>query len=146
MSRGVNKVILIGNLGKDPELSYTPGGMAIARFSLATAESKKKDDGTWEDVTEWHRIVVFGKTAETVGQYVTKGQQVYVEGRIHYDSYEKDGIKRYTTEIVAFTVKLLGRREEGSSRQSTSEPSYGGGSNSAPAGGTGGDVEDDLPF
>jgi len=145
MARGINKVILIGNLGKDPELSYTPGGLAVLRFSLATTESRKKDDGTWEDITEWHRIVVFGKTAESIHQYATKGSQVYVEGRIHYDSYEKDGIKRYTTDIVAGVIRLLGKREDSGNR-APSEPSYGAEQAPMPTGGGSGDIEDDLPF
>jgi len=145
MARGINKVILIGNLGKDPELSYTPGGLAVLRFSLATTESRKKDDGSWEDITEWHRIVVFGRTAESIHQYAGKGSQVYVEGRIHYDSYEKDGIKRYTTDIVAGTVRLLGRREDSGARPA-GEPSYGAEQAPIPSGGGGGDIEDDPPF
>lgn len=145
MSRGINKVILIGNLGRDPELSYSPSGMAIARFSLATNEARKKDDGTWEDVTEWHRVVVFGKSAETVGQYVTKGQQIYIEGRLHHDSYEKDGVKRYTTDVIANTVRLLGRRDDAG--RAAAESGY----PAAPQPGAGaptpeGDIEDDLPF
>jgi single-strand DNA-binding protein len=152
MARGINKVILIGNLGRDPELSYSPNGMAIARFSLATTEGRKKEDGTWEDVTEWHRVVVFGKNAENVGQYCSKGQQVYVEGRLHYDSWEKDGVKRYSTDIVASTVRLLGRRDDagaGASSRPAPEPSYGpetGGSAPAQPVEGGGDIEDDLPF
>ena len=76
MARGVNKVILIGNLGRDPELSYTPGGLAVARFSLATTDRRKNAEGEWEDNTEWHRVVLFGKTAEAAGQYLSKGRQV----------------------------------------------------------------------
>ena len=78
MARGVNKVILIGNLGRDPELSYTPSGLAVARFTLATTEGRKVE-GEWTDETQWHRVVIFGKTAETAGQYLSKGSQVYIE-------------------------------------------------------------------
>ncbi len=146
MSRGVNKVILLGHLGQNPELSYTPSGMAIARFSLATTEGRKKEDGTFEDYTEWHRIKVFGKSAETAGQYLSKGQQIYVEGRLHYDSYEKDGVKRYFTDIIVFDFRFLGRREDAPAR-STSEGSY---SNAPPPtdphAGPDAEIEDDLPF
>jgi single-strand DNA-binding protein len=147
MSRGINKVILIGNLGRDPEISYTPTGMAVARMSLATTEGKKKDDGTWEDVTEWHRIVVFGRSAETASQYYTKGQQLYIEGKIHYDSYEKDGVKRYSTDIVAHTIRQLGRREEGAAPRSTEGGGYPPASTPPQSNGMpDGDIEDDLPF
>lgn len=153
MSRGINKVILIGNLGRDPELSYTPGGLAIARLNLATTESRKKDDGTWEDLTEWHRVKVFGKTGENLPNYASKGSQIFVEGRIHYDSWERDGVKHYTTEIIATTVRVLGRREDsggggggggGRPQQDSSYPSEP--ASSQQAGGMGGDIEDDLPF
>lgn len=146
MSRGVNKVILIGNLGRDPELSYSPSGMAIARFSLATAEGRKRDDGTWEDVTEWHRVVVFGKSAEMVGQYVTKGKQVYIEGRIHYDQYEKDGVKRYTTDIIAREVKLLGPRDDSSRGGGQSDGGYSNEPRPPANNPMESEVEDDLPF
>ena len=145
MSKGVNKVILIGHLGQNPELSYTPSGLAIARFSFATSDSRKKDDGTLEDLTEWHRIKLFGKSAETAGQYLSKGQQIYIEGRIHYDTYEKDGVKRYYTDIIASEFRFLGRREDSAGK--SSEGSY---ANAPPAAeshaGPDGDIEDDLPF
>lgn len=147
MSQGVNKVILIGNLGRDAELSYTPSGTAVARLSLATSEGRKKDDGTWEDFTEWHRVVVFGPGAERIGQNkgFAKGQQVYVEGKIHYGSYEKEGQKHNTADVVAFTVRLLGRREESS--RSGEASGYSGPPPSMPSGPMPeADVEDDLPF
>ncbi|MBM3329526.1 MAG: single-stranded DNA-binding protein, partial [Calditrichaeota bacterium] len=100
MSRGVNKVILIGNLGRDPEISYLPSGMAVAKFSLATSDSRRKGDNEWEEITEWHRITLFGKQAETAGQYLSKGSQAYIEGRIRYGSYERDGIKHNTVDII----------------------------------------------
>jgi len=150
MAKGINKVILIGNLGRDPELSYTPSGMAICKLNLATTESRKRDDGTWEDMTEWHRVTVWGKTGESLGQNASKGSQIYIEGRIHYDSYEKDGIKRYTTDIIARTVRILGRREEsagGGGGRSGGDSGY---SNSPsptdPHAGPDADIEDDLPF
>ena len=88
MARGVNKVILLGNLGKDPEVKSTPSGMTIAAFSLATSSSVKDKDGNWQDRTEWHNIKAFGRTAEIAGEYLKKGRTVYVEGRLHTDSWD----------------------------------------------------------
>jgi single-strand DNA-binding protein len=106
---GVNKVILIGNLGRDPEIRYTPGGQAVTNFSLATGESFTTRDGKREERTEWHRIVVWGKTAENCAQYLAKGRTVYIEGRIQTREWEdKEGQKRRTTEVVAQTVQFLG--------------------------------------
>jgi single-strand DNA-binding protein len=111
---GVNKVILIGNLGRDPEIRYTPGGQAVANFSLATSESFTSREGKREERTEWHRIVVWGKTAENCAQYLAKGRTVYIEGRIQTREWEdKEGQKRQTTEIVAQTVQFLGSRDGG---------------------------------
>ena len=105
----INKAILIGNLGRDPELSYTPSGLAVARFSLATTEQwNDKETGEKKERTEWHRIVAFGKLAEVCGEYLSKGKQVYVEGRIQTSSYEKDGITRYSTDIIASQMQMLG--------------------------------------
>lgn len=105
----VNKVILIGNLGADPEVRYTPSGTAITNFQIATSESYTKKDGQKETKTEWHRIVAFSKLAEICGEYLSKGRQVYIEGKIQTRSWDdKDGNKRYTTEIVANTMKMLG--------------------------------------
>jgi len=146
MARGINKVMLIGNLGRDPELSYTASGMAICRLNLATTEARKKDDGTWEDLTEWHRITVWGKTGESLGQNASKGSQIYIEGRIHYDSYERDGIKRYTTDIIARTVRILGKREDSAGRPASDSSYAGSPAPSDPHAGPDADFEDDLPF
>lgn len=113
---GVNRVILIGNLGKDPETRHTQTGAAICSFSLATNESWKNKDGGREERTEWHNIVTFGKVADICGQYLQKGKQVYIEGRLQTRSWDdRDGNKRYTTEIVASNMTMLGRAGEGGS-------------------------------
>lgn len=153
MARGVNKVILLGNLGNDPELKYTQGGMAIASLSIATTSSRKDKDGNRQEKTEWHRVKLFGKTAEVAGEYLKKGRSVYIEGRIEYGSYEKDGVKHYTTDIVADEMQMLGggqesgdgqQRGNGTSRQSAPRPQR---RDPAPAGGFD-DVpfDDDIPF
>ena len=146
---GVNKVILIGNLGKDPELRYTPGGQPVATFTLATTERWNDRNGQRQDRTEWHNIVVWGKLAELVNQYLKKGRSAYIEGRIATRSWDdKDGNKRYKTEIVANQVQFLGSTGQGGG-------DFGGGG--SPAQNTGGfDMpsppgpgsmgEDDLPF
>jgi single-strand DNA-binding protein len=108
MARGVNKVILLGNLGNDPEVKYTQGGMAIATLSLATTYSRKDKEGNFQEKTEWHRVKLFGKTAEVAGEYLKKGSQVYIEGRIEYGSYEKGGVKHYTTDIIGDDMQMLG--------------------------------------
>jgi len=108
---GVNKAILIGNLGADPEARYTQSGQAVTNFRIATSERWTGRDGQQQERTEWHRIVTFGKLAETCRDYLSKGRQVYVEGRIQTRQWEdRDGNKRYTTEIVAQTVRFLGGR------------------------------------
>jgi single-strand DNA-binding protein len=115
---GVNKVILVGNLGKDPEVRYTPGGQAVANFNIATNESWSDKQGQKQERTEWHRIVVWGKTAELCGEYLTKGRQVYLEGRLQTREWtNKEGAKQYTTEIVANQVVFLsgGDRSQGRS-------------------------------
>lgn len=105
----VNKVILVGNLGKDPEMRYTNQQMAVCRFSLATGERRKDASGNWSEHTEWHNVVAFGKTAENCGQYLKKGRQVFIEGRIQTRKWQdKEGKDRYTTEIIANTVQFLG--------------------------------------
>ncbi len=107
----VNKVILVGNLGKDPELRYTPSGAAVANFSLATSERYKDKSGEMQEKTEWHNIVVWRQLAEICGKYLHKGKQVYIEGRIQNRSYDdRDGNKRYITEIVADQMQMLGGR------------------------------------
>jgi len=109
---GINKVILVGNLGKDPEVSYTQSGSAVAKFSIATSEKwVDKSSGEKKDKTDWHRITAFGKLGETCGEYLSKGKQVYIEGRIQYGSYEKDGVTRYTCDIIANQMQILGSRQ-----------------------------------
>jgi single-strand DNA-binding protein len=105
----VNKVIILGRLGQDPELKYTPGGAAVCNFSLATSESWTDKSGQKQERTEWHRVVVWGKLAELCNQYLSKGRQAYLEGRLQTRSWDdKDGNKRYTTEINAATVQFIG--------------------------------------
>lgn len=121
MARGVNKVLLIGLLGKDPETRYTQGGTAVCNFSLATTERIKRGD-KYEDATEWHSIVVFGKSAENCQQYLKKGSSAYIEGRIQTRKWQdKEGKDRYTTEIVAQTIQFLGGGKE-SRPHDTQEP------------------------
>jgi single-strand DNA-binding protein len=112
MANGLNKAILIGNLGRDPEVRYTPSGVAVANFSIATSETWTNKEGEKETRTEWHRIVAFGKLGEICGEYLSKGRQVYIEGRIQTRDWEdKDGVKRYTTEVVASQMIMLGSRD-----------------------------------
>jgi len=113
MARGINKVILVGNLGNDPETKYPQGGMAITTLSLATTSVRKDKDGQQIEKTEWHRVKLFGKVGEIAGEYLKKGRQVYIEGRIEYGSYEKDGIKHYTTDIIGEDMQMLGGGGEG---------------------------------
>jgi single-strand DNA-binding protein len=106
---GINKVIIIGNLGRDPEVRYTQDGTAVANFTVATSESwTDRNSGEKKENTEWHRIVVWRRLAEICGEYLSKGRQVYVEGKLQTRSWEQEGITRYTTEIVANTVQFLG--------------------------------------
>jgi single-strand DNA-binding protein len=120
---GVNKVILIGNLGRDPELRYTQGGQAVANFTLATTERFPTREGERQERTEWHRIVAWGRTAELCAQYLSKGRSVYVEGRLQTREWEdRDGQKRRTTEIVAQSVQFLGGREGGAGATRASAP------------------------
>jgi single-strand DNA-binding protein len=156
MAGGINKVILVGNLGQDPEIRYTADGRPIANFSIATSESwKDKNSGEKREKTEWHRVVVFGKLAEICGEYLSKGRQVYIEGKLQTRKWQgQDGQDRYTTEVVVDSfngvMQMLGTREGG-----------GGGSKPAAGGGSGGgyqqdqgypqqpyqnDKEDDIPF
>lgn len=104
---GVNKVIIVGNLGRDPEVRFTQGGAAVCNLSVAVGERVKKGEA-WEDHTEWFRVVVFGKTAENAGQYLQKGRQVYIEGKLRQREYEKDGQKQRSTEVVADVLQWLG--------------------------------------
>jgi len=111
---GVNKVILVGNLGANPEMRFTQGGQAVANLRLATTERWTDRNGQKQEQTEWHRVVVWGKTAEIVGQYCTMGRQIYVEGRIRTRQWQdQQGQKRYSTEVVATSVQLLGSRDGG---------------------------------
>ena len=105
----MNRAILIGNLGKDPEITHTNGGTTIAKFSIATTDRRTdKKSGVKQKYTEWHRVTVFGRLAEICEEYLHKGKQVYIEGRIQTSSWEKDGIKRYSTEIIASNMEMLG--------------------------------------
>ncbi|NKB32594.1 MAG: single-stranded DNA-binding protein [Pseudomonadales bacterium] len=110
-SRGVNKVILVGNVGNDPEVRYMPNGNAVANISVATSDSwKDKNTGDQQEKTEWHRVVFFNRLAEIVEQYVKKGSKLYIEGRLQTRSWEQDGVKRYTTEIVSNEMQMLDSR------------------------------------
>ena len=141
MQKGsVNKIVLVGHLGADPESRFTPSGVAVSTFNMATNESWKNKEGEYEDRTEWHRIVLYGKAAETASEYMKKGQLAYVEGRIRTRSWEdKDGMTRYTTEVLGDRFTMLGRKSENKSTAPTEAGA------SASAGGGGGD-DDDLPF
>jgi single-strand DNA-binding protein len=174
MARGVNKVILVGNLGKDPEVRYTPSGSAVANVAIATSDQwKDKQTGEQQERTEWHRVVFFNRLAEVVGEYVKKGQQIYVEGRIQTRKWQdQSGQDRWTTEIGASEMQMLGGRGGGGSagagsgfdqgmdqsapqqRPAPSAPpaqGQGGGQQNAPAnapaqGGAYDDFDDDIPF
>lgn len=154
----VNKVILIGNLGRDPEIRYMPSGDALATLSVATTDSWKDKSGEKQERTEWHRVSMFGRLAEIAGEYLKKGSQVYIEGRIQTRKYtDKDGVEKYSTEIVANEMKMLGGRSasggmaemDSAPRASPRPASSGGGASAparAPAGGAFDDLEDDIPF
>ena len=163
MAGGINKVILVGNLGQDPEIRYTADGRPIANFSIATSETwRDKNSGERREKTEWHRVVVFGKLAEICGEYLSKGRQVYIEGKLQTRKWQgQDGQDRYTTEVVVDirgTMQMLGTRDNGPARPSGS---YAGNNAAAATGGGGGggyqdqgyppppypnDQEDDIPF
>ena len=143
---GINKVILIGRLGSDPEVRYTPSGVAVANFNIATSEEwKDKDSGEKKERTEWHRIVAWRRLGEICGEYLSKGKQVYIEGRLQTRDWEdRDGNKKYTTEIVATDVQFLGTRDSSESAKprgtsSTSSADFQGGPAQGPA-------DDDIPF
>jgi single-strand DNA-binding protein len=142
MAKSVNKVILVGNVGQDPEVKYTAGGVPVAKVSLATNERFKDKSEQWQDKTEWHSIVGWQRLAEIVGEYVRKGSKLYVEGKLQTSTWEdkQTGEKRYRTEIVAREILLLSSRENGQeSKQATpkEEPNQ----DSAPT-----SVDDDIPF
>lgn len=151
MARGVNKVILVGTCGQDPEVKYMPNGNAVTNVSLATSEQwKDKQTGEKKEKTEWHRVCLFGKVAEIAGEYLRKGSQVYIEGKLQTREWEKDGVKRYATEIVVDmqgTMQLLGGKPEGQQQaprqqapqQSKPAPSQQG-TNGPDA------FDDDIPF
>jgi single-strand DNA-binding protein len=169
---GVNKVILVGNLGKDPEVRYTPGGQAVANFSIATTENWTDKSGQKQERTEWHKIVVWGKTAELCGEYLAKGRQVYIEGKLQTREWmNKENVKQYTTEVVGNQVVFLSsgdRGAQGGKRGAGGDagggddfgpppagfdepPSGGGGSSrgggsNRGGGSSGGPSEDDIPF
>ena len=151
----VNKVILVGNLGRDAELRYTPGGAAVANFSIATTETwTDKNSGERREQTEWHRVVLWGKQAETLNEYLKKGRQIYVEGRLQTRQWDdRDGNKRYTTEVRSDRLVLLGGRRDdaGGGRQAPHrEPESPHSPGTDPDGGGGGGgadlTEDDIPF
>lgn len=145
----LNKVMLIGNLGKDPEVRYTASGQAVASFSLATSEKFKNKNGESEERTEWHRVTLWGKLAEIAGEYLAKGKTVYIEGRLQTRKWtDRDGNEKYTTEIVGDRMQMLSGKGEGSS-------SGGAGRRSEPAGGVSETTvsydeppfqDDDIPF
>lgn len=154
MARGVNKVILIGNLGRDPEVRYAPSGQAVANVTIATSESwKDKNTGEKQERTEWHRIVFFGRLAEIAGEYLKKGSQIYVEGRLQTRKWQdKEGNDRYTTEIVANEMQMLGSRagagmpsDAASQEPPTAEAVAAGGTPRAKTA-AGADFDDDIPF
>jgi single-strand DNA-binding protein len=152
MARGVNKVILVGHLGRDPEVRYAPSGQAIANVTIATSDSwKDKNTGEKQERTEWHRVVFFSRLAEIVGEYLKKGSQVYIEGRLQTRKWQdKDGNDRYTTEIVANEMQMLGSRQGGGapSEDYNQDSSRGSQPAAAPETATagGGDFDDDIPF
>ena len=143
MARGVNKVILVGNLGKDPDTRYMPSGSAVTNFSIATSESwKDKQTGEQKDRTEWHNISMFGKLAEIAAEYLRKGSQVYIEGKLRTRKWQdKSGNDRYTTEVIADEMQMLGGRSGGGApAMKDSAPA------SAPAQNVADDFDDDIPF
>jgi single-strand DNA-binding protein len=148
MARGINKVILVGNLGNDPDVRYTAGGAAVSNVSIATSESwKDRETGEPQEKTEWHRVVFFGKLAEIVAEYLKKGSQVYVEGRLQTRKWQdKEGNDRYTTEIVANEMQMLGSR---GGTSNVEKPGASQSSASKPEARTSTDesfVDDDIPF
>tara|TARA_B000000609_G_scaffold134335_1_gene109594 strand:+ start:126 stop:608 length:483 start_codon:yes stop_codon:yes gene_type:complete len=160
MARGINKVILIGNLGQDPETRYLPSGGAVTNVSLATTESwRDRESGEQRDRTEWHRVVFFRRLAEIAGEYLKKGSKVYIEGQLRTRQWEREGQKHYTTEIVANEMQMLDSRGEGGSSNFSSQgggqSSYGGGNASGDASASNNsgfsepppaDFDDDIPF
>ncbi len=148
-SRGINKVILVGNVGQDPETRYMPNGNAVTNLSLATSETwKDKNTGEQQERTEWHRVTFYQRLAEIVAEYVKKGSKLYVEGRLQTRSWEQDGIKRYATDIIANEMQMLDSRGA-SSDNYASAPAAPPPSNETPAQQAPADVDsfdDDIPF
>jgi single-strand DNA-binding protein len=148
MARGINKVILIGNLGRDPETRYSQGGNPVTNFSVATSESwRDKQSGEQQDRTEWHNVVCFSRLAEIAGEYLRKGSKVYIEGSLRTSSWEQDGQKRYKTEIMAREMQMLDSRG-GSDAPSgfESSPQPASASSNAPTISDDDDFDDDIPF
>ncbi len=151
MARGVNKVIIVGNLGQDPETRYMPSGSAVTNFTVATNESwKDKQTGEQKERTEWHRVSMFNRLAEVAAEYLRKGSQVYIEGKLRTRKWQgKDGNDRYTTEIIADEMQMLGGRGGGSfgggGGGSQGDGGQGGGGNAPPQPGPD-DFDDDIPF
>lgn len=153
MAKGINKVILIGNLGKDPETRYMPSGGAVTNVSLATTDSwKDKNTGEQQERTEWHRVVFFNRLGEIAGEYLRKGSKVYIEGRLQTRKWQgNDGQDRYTTEIIASEMQMLDSRGAGASAgggqsQGWSEPTPSAAPEPGPAGGPDSGFNDDIPF
>lgn len=142
MAEGLNRVLLLGNLGADPELRVTPGGQAVLKLRLATNETYLDKNQVRQERTEWHRVTVWGRRAEALGKILTKGDSLFVEGRLQTSSYEKNGEKRYSTDIIASNIILSGGRgrAEGAGAGGTARPAR------APAGGGGGGVGSEPPF
>jgi len=150
---GVNKVIIVGNLGRDPEVRYAQSGMAICKLSVAVTERVKDGADGWKDATEWFRVTLFGKQAENAGQYLQKGRQVYVEGRLKTDKYkDKEGVDRTSVELIANTLQFLGSgagkgaRSQTGSAEGPAEGQGEGQSEGAAPPASDGFVDDDLPF
>lgn len=152
MARGVNKCILIGNLGADPEVRYMPNGNAVCNVTLATSDSwKDKQTGEQHTRTEWHRVSLFGKVAEIAGQYLRKGSKVYIEGRLQTREWEKDGIKRYTTEVIVDMggqMQMLDSKGDnaGGGQQAAARPAQQQSRQQSQAGGQFDNFDDDIPF
>ena len=147
-SRGINKVILVGNVGQDPETRYMPNGNAVTNITLATSETwKDKNTGEQQERTEWHRVTFYQRLAEIVAEYVKKGSKLYIEGRLQTRSWEQDGIKRYATDIIANEMQMLDSRGSGGGGGSFQPSQQSGASEPAgPAPSDMGDFDDDIPF
>jgi len=163
---GVNKAIILGNLGRDPEVRYMPSGDAVASFSIATSERYKDKDGNTQERTEWHNVTAFGRQAEIAGEYLRKGSQAFVEGRIRTEKYtDKEGVERYATKIIVDRLTLVGGRRDdegggdghgapdsesanprGARNGSAGSGNRGGGGSSRPAPASAEDFDDDIPF